>query len=273
MTGIHNTIIYEPLEKSRGAILFAYNTKVNYIDLAIKSAQLIKHFLKIPVTLITDQNFDNPIFDNVIIVDNDMQNTRAGNILWRNGNRFLAYFLSPYYETLLVDSDYVILDTKLEQLFNCTTDYRIFDDNIFLENYDAPRLNSMGRFSTNFLWATVIIFKKTQKTKLLFDLVKNIQKNYNFYYDLYQIGINNFRNDFAFGIADNIINGYGKEINCAIPWKMMSLNRVDNLDYIDDSLVIKSDNQTIISPMQSLHIMDKEFLLSEKFNKFLKQIL
>lgn len=273
MTGIHNTTIYEPLGKSRGAILFAYNTKVNYINLAIKSAQLIKHFLKIPVTLVTDQNLFNPIFDNVIVKENDMQNTREGNISWRNGNRFLAYNLSPYDETLIIDSDYIILDTKLEQLFNCTTDYRIFDDNIFLENYDATRSNSMGRLSINFLWATVIIFKKTLKTKLLFDLVKSIQKNYNFYYELYQVNINNYRNDFAFAIADNIINGYSKEINCAIPWKMMSLNKVDNLDCINVNLIIKSGNKTIISPLQSLHIMDKEFLLSEKFDRFLKKLL
>jgi hypothetical protein len=33
-------------------------------------------------------------------------------------------------------------------------------------------------------------------------------------------------------------------------------------------LIIRFQNKTVVSPLQSLHIMDKEFLLSDTFDKF-----
>lgn len=266
MNGMQNIINYNQLGKSRGIVLFAYNTKFNYVNIATQSAKIAKLHLNLPVTLITDQNIDNDLFDNIIIDTNQFENFRSEGTIWRNGNRHRAYELSPYDETLLIDSDYIILDKKLLELFNVTQDYRIFQSTNFL---DINTHNKMGHLKLDFLWATALIFKKTLKTKLLFELVKNIQNNYQYYYDLYQIPDSNFRNDYAFTIADYILNGYGYDKNCYIPWPLISINELETLELYKNSLVIKNKNNSIISPIQSLHILDKAFLLSDKFTNFL----
>ncbi len=261
-----NIVNFNQLEKSKGVVLFAYNTdNVDYISISKNSAYFIKKFLKLPISLITDQNISNDIFDKIIIDKNDFKNTREDNINWRNGNRFRAYELSPYDETILLDSDYIVMDNSLLKLLNTTQDYRIFQHTEFLDIKHATR---MGPMSLEFLWATGIIFKKTLKTKLLFDMVRNIQKNYLYYYDLYQISSNKFRNDFAFTIANNIINGYAIDINCIIPWKLMTIHKLNSLEIKDNMLIIRFQNKTVVSPLQSLHIMDKEFLLSDTFYEF-----
>jgi len=261
-----NTVSSNRLEKSKGIVLFAYNTdNVDYLSIAEKTAHFIKKFLKLPITLITDQNISHNIFDKIIVDENKFQNTREQNLNWRNGNRYKAYELSPYDETILLDCDYIIMDDSLLKLFNTTHDYRIFQHTKFL---DIEHATKMGPMSLDFLWATGIIFKKTLKTKLLFDMVRNIQKNYLYYYELYQINSNKFRNDFAFTIANNIINGYAIDTNCIIPWKLISIHKLNSIEVADNMIVIRCKDRTIISPFQNLHIMDKEFLLSETFTKF-----
>ena len=62
-------------------------------------------------------------------------------------------------------------------------------------------------YSIPMLWATVFYFSKANKSsKILFDLIKHIQENWNFYRLQYQIIGNNYRNDFAFSIALHIMS-------------------------------------------------------------------
>ena len=61
--------------ESKGALLFAFNTDTDYVGIADQSARLIRHFLDLPVTLVTDSSA-NPGFeyDQVIRIDNDSGN-------------------------------------------------------------------------------------------------------------------------------------------------------------------------------------------------------
>ena len=57
-------------EKSKGVILFAFNTSVDYVAIADQSSQLIQHNLKLTVTLVTDIDADPKFaYDQVIRVD------------------------------------------------------------------------------------------------------------------------------------------------------------------------------------------------------------
>ena len=119
-------------EKSRGILLFAFNTNaVDYVKIAERSAQLAKSTLGLPITLVTDSPATNTIFDRVIQVDNALQNYKPGqsNYVWRNGDRYRAYELSPYDETILIDSDYLILDDSILKLFDQEFDYVSLYDN------------------------------------------------------------------------------------------------------------------------------------------------
>jgi hypothetical protein len=261
-------------EKSRGAVVFAFNTTtVDYVDIAANAARLVKHTLNLPTTLITDKPVNNPAFDNVIIVENTFNNNRVGyegGTQWRNGNRYSAYALSPYDETLLIDSDYLVLDKSLLKLFDCTVDYKIMYNNQFLSK---PSTTKMGLVGLDFVWATVIVFKKTEYSSMLFGLVKRIQDNYHYYRNLYNITAGNFRNDYAFAIANHILNGYTKEEVHGIPWTMLTIdNVITSIDLQPTRMIIREETKATVIPKQNIHIIDKSYLTSENYKKFVDTI-
>ena len=51
---------YAKAEMSKGIVIFAYNGAYDYVDMARTSAALARRYLKLPVTLITDQAVDYP---------------------------------------------------------------------------------------------------------------------------------------------------------------------------------------------------------------------
>ena len=260
------------LAKSRGVVLFAFNTDVvDYVAIAEQSARLIHRTLNLPVTLITDKQTSTDHIDQTVIVENNINNVRKGyaNLTaWRNGNRYQAYELSPYDETLLIDSDYLMLDQSLLKLFDVTHDYQIMGSNKFLKAV-SPTL--MSATSIPQVWATAVVFKKTPKSQQLFALVGRIQRNYDYYRRLYNITATNFRNDFAFAIANNIINGYAQDN--LIPWTMLTAeNPIVNIESTANRLIIREDTQAYLIPRQNLHIIDKDYLTSNKFVELVDHI-
>lgn len=259
-------------EKSRGILLFAFNTNsVDYVKIAERSAKLARSTLGLPLTLITDIPVIDTVFDHVIQVDNTLQNTKPGqsNYVWRNGDRYRAYELSPYDETILIDSDYLILDDSLSKLFQQNFDYRIMTHN---QNTLGDWNETMGIFSLQYQWATVILFRKAPKSKMLFDLAGRIQRNYRYYTNLYHIRGSQFRNDYAFTIANNILNGYNQGMTDGIPWKMVTFaDGIDSITIDDNNIItVKEFNKAYLIPKQNIHIMDKNYLLSDNFGDFVK---
>lgn len=254
--------------KSEGVVLFAWNTAtVDYVRIANQAARLIHQTLNLPVTLITDQLHAHTDIDQTIIVANDHVNVRKGyaNLTtWRNGDRYRAYELSPYDTTLLLDSDYLQLDCSLLNLFEVTADYQIMTNNQFISASNTPL---MGPVSLPMVWATAILFKKTAKAQQLFDLVGRIQRNYDYYRKLYNIQATNFRNDYAFAIANNIINGYALDAQHCIPQTMLTIDGVVNhIEISKDRLIVRTDSTAHIIPKQNIHIIDKDYLLSDSFD-------
>lgn len=256
--------------KSRGIVLFAFNTdSVNYIHIAEQASRLIRHTLNLPVTLVTEAGVSSDCFDQIVYTENTINNYRvgyAGGTNWRNANRYIAYELSPYDETLLLDSDYLVLDDSLIKILDSTQDYNIITQN---QNMSQSMNSLMGQI--NFVWATVIAFKRTDKSRLLFDLVQRIQHNYSYYRKLYNIQQRNFRNDYAFAIADNILNGY--TLSRGIPWSMLTLeNLISKIELHQNKLVVREDNTAHVIPRQNIHIIDKEYLQSTAYAEFVEQI-
>ena len=260
-------------ENSEGVVLFAFNSTINYVQIAERCARLVEYYLKLPVTLITDSPEQITYkFDHIILAENKVDNYKSAfnSILWRNANRYQAYELSPYYKTLLIDSDYLILNNSLLKLFNQTFDFQIMQYNQTLtENWNLD----MGNTSLPYLWATVIMFNKTLKSKQLFDLVGRIQRNYNYYIKLYNIRERNFRNDYAFTIANLILNGYDTNTKSNIPWTMLTLeNEINSLELKNNFIVVREQERAYMLPKQNIHILDKEYLLSDNFTQFIDKI-
>lgn len=262
-------------EKSKGVVIFASNTEqINYLEIASRCARLVHHTLGLPVTLITDsQGYQNPLFDRIInIAAVDDSNTKYYNNkswTWRNKSRYSAYELSPYDTTVLIDADYLALTKNLAKLLNGNFDYLIMENS---HNPQEVLTQPMARGSINYLWATVVIFNKTPVSQSLFDLVRRIENRYSYYCAMFNIFNQSYRNDYAFAIADLVINGYKLEKNKRIPWSMFTFDdEIKALEYRNKSIVIRTANRAFISPVQDIHVMDKMYLLSDNFNNFIEQ--
>ena len=258
--------------KSRGVLLFAFNTNaVNYVQIADQAARLVHHTLNLPVTLVTDSKAITKHIDHTIMVKNTFQNVRKGyaNLTpWRNGDRYQAYTLSPYDQTILIDSDYLMLDQSLSSLLDVCADYQIMCTNQCLTKTSSRLIDIT---SIDQVWATAIVFNRTDKSQRLFNLVGRIQRNYTYYRKLYNIRATNFRNDFAFAIANNIINGYTQDN--MIPWSMLTAeNTITSIEQMNNSLIIRETNRAHIVPYQNLHVVDKDYLTSFKFEQFVNSL-
>jgi hypothetical protein len=267
-----NTTISKSNVKSKGVVVFAFNTSVDYVAIADQTSQLIAHNLQLPITLITDHNAEPQFtYDQVIRVDQQgaTYRTEDANIQWRNFGRYLAYELSPYDETILLDTDYLVLDGSLLNLFETDFDYKLMHHNC---DEQGASYEQMGNTSLPFIWATVILFRKTERARMLFDLVGKIQRNYNYYRLLYNIREGNYRNDYAFAIANIILNGYSINEEQGIPWRMFTLtSKIDRL--VVDSANVRAyfkDRKPLFLPNQNIHVMDKAYLQTDQFKNFVR---
>ena len=256
---------YEKSEKSRGAVIFANNTDtVDYLSIAEANARLIDRYLSLPTTILTSTT-DTPINRRY-----DVTNQQV--VEWKNFGRSQAFDLSPYDETLLIDADYLIMDDAFAKIFDTLGDYVIPDKNLYATCPDTHE--TMGEYSLPFVWATAVFFKKTDRSRQLFDFVKQIEKNYSYYRALYNIKDSNYRNDYAFAIAHYVINGYSISCREFLPWPIVTIPGIlDALEINNDRLTIRTPDRAYVSPKQSIHILSKTYLQSDKFHKFVESAL
>lgn len=259
---------------TRGAVLFAFNSpKFNYYRMAEFTAKRINHFLELPVTIVTDENSlpENPEynFDNIILEEPNKDNFRDWG-QWINKDRYKAYNLSPYDETLLLDVDYVVNSNKLLKAFDTYTDFACHDTTEFLMQPNLPQ-EMLSVYSYNTLWATAVIFKKTTKAKQVFECLEMVQKNFDHYANIHNFINVTFRNDYALTIALNIVNGHLKEKSNVIPWNLIHIGKntkvfKNNNDLYDTEYTIMFDNwkrgkikkEYIVVKDMDFHMMNKE---------------
>lgn len=260
--------------ESRGVVVFAFNTATDYVAIADQTSRLISFNLNLPVTLITDQASEPKFaYDSIIRIDNNEGNNFIGSDTkkqWRNFGRYLAYELSPYKETILLDTDYLVLDDSLLTLFKTEFDYKLMHHNA---TETGPSYEIMGETSLPFVWATIVLFRKTERARLFFNLVGRIQRNYNYYRALYNVRERNFRNDYAFAMANNIISGYNLNEDQGMPWPMFTVERKINCMMLTDNFIqVYYDDEATVIPYQNIHVMDKEYLQSRDFTQIVEAI-
>jgi hypothetical protein len=245
--------------KSKGVVLFATNTDtVDYVAIAHRAERLINHYLGLPVTMVEGTRRPNRRY-----------NVDSGQFeQWNNTGRSMAYDLSPYDQTILLDCDYLVFDDNLLKVLESNVDYKIARHNRFVDHADH---NTMGKHSLPFLWATIVVFDRTPKSQMLFDLVARIERNYAYYCRLYNVRDTIYRNDYAFTMADNILNGYCQDNANYLPWPMISVaNPIDSLELRDQKLLLKVKDQAHVLPKQNLHILSKAFLMSDACERLIE---
>lgn len=213
---------------TRGAILFAYNSaKYDYYKMAEATAKRINHFLDLPVTVITDEesleSSTGYIFDKTVIAEPDKNNIRDWGV-WINKGRYQAYELTPYDETILIDTDYMVNSNRLLKTFDTCIDFCCHDTTSFLMYPDAPQ-EILSAYSYKTLWATVVTFRKTTRTKQIFECLEMVQTNYDHYANIHSFVGGVYRNDYALTLALRIANGHITLPGDIIPWNLVHVGK------------------------------------------------
>ena len=265
MNGIFNTMNSNASVKSKGVVIFANNTStVDYVAIAKQAQRLVEHVWQLPVTIISD-GVSQPRNTRYSIDSNKFEQ-------WNNRGRSTAYDVSPYDQTIVIDCDYLVFDTNLLKIINTVDDYAIARHNIFVDNEWAP--TTMGPYSLPSLWATVLVFNRTERAKMLFDLVKRIETNYPYYRQLYNLKESNYRNDYAFTIADLILNGYTQDPKNYLPWPIHTVGSpIESLTLSGPRLLLKTKQSAQVLPRQDLHIISKSFLLSKQLDDLISEVV
>jgi hypothetical protein len=220
---------------SKGFLIFAHNNEeVDYGKLALTCSLMLKSKLKHnDVCLVTDQGtidwlrksmgeeMVNYAFQHIEVLSYDvvkaknaMRNFRDSasttkSLTWLNSTRSSAYELSPFDETIMIDSDVLVQDNMFDLVWGNDEDILINREVLTLE-YKKPhaneiRLDGMG---IPMYWATQVYFRKGERAKLLFELVEHIKQRYEYYQYVYEFPGKLFRNDYAFSIAIHMLNGF-----------------------------------------------------------------
>ena len=114
---------------TRGILLFCFDTEhTKYHRILEKCVHLIKKNLKLEITVVTDyQTFKKikPLgFINYKFIEPELGNKKNG-AEWRNVDRHMAYELSPYDTTLVMDIDYFAFTDNLRQFLDTKYDFLV----------------------------------------------------------------------------------------------------------------------------------------------------
>ena len=274
----------------KGFLIHAYNNEeLDYGTMALCCALLIKKHLTINSTaLVTssdtirwllsqyDQKVVESAFDEVIVVDIERNvgqrtfyDTRytAKKQPYYNTNRVDSYVISPWDETILLDADYLVLDSTFDLVWNSVEDIMVNKvvkdlNSTTISNIVDTRINEIG---IPLYWATAIYFKKTPRIKSIFDVVSFVKDNYQYYSYLYKLPPSAyFRNDYAFSIALHMVSGrFENDGIKSLPNPIMNIS-TENDDFIefkDGSAFFISEKEQgqfkLHKMMTNVHVMNK----------------
>lgn len=240
-----------------GALIFAFDTEhTRYLHMAAWCAERVKHWLNIPVAVVTNnpEAEQESVFDRVIYADPLGENSRwfgdlEQHVPWHNSNRVDAYTVTPWDQTLVLDADFVVNSDRLGLVLDCPHKFMCFRSAYNLARPDEKFLDSFGTYRFPMYWATVMMFRKSNTAQYIFDAMQMVRENWQHYRDLYHIAQPTYRNDYALSIALGIVSGQTMKVD-TIPWGMPSAVPENTLTCMEDDLFEITYNDAQGKPKQ-----------------------
>jgi hypothetical protein len=134
---------------SKGIIVLAQNNSVdNYVDQACLLAMSLKIHNTVPISLVTDDNVPEEyvdLFDQIIPIP---FGDKAKNSDWKIENRWKLYYCSPYKETIVMDTDMLVLQ-NIDSWFDFLSKYKMF--------FTSKVLNYRGTESNTFYYRKTFV--------------------------------------------------------------------------------------------------------------------
>lgn len=264
---------------TNGVLLFATNNEsLDYIKQAEYCASRIKKYMNVPVALVTNNDVENDTFDHIIkIQSSNTKNYRRfydgtlshKKLSFKNLDRSIAYDITPFDQTIVMDTDYIVSNDVLCNAFDSLHDFMIYKNAVDLCEW--RNLNEFDYISTTgieFYWATVFYFKKTNANRCLFNLITHIKENYEYYRSLYQISSPLYRNDFAFSIAIHMLNGFtSNKFATEMPGKMyFTIDRDECMQINDTKMNFLVQRQNRLGEYNAVSVSGLNVHIMNKFS-------
>jgi hypothetical protein len=254
----------------QGFLLFVHdNEKIKYSLQALWQAHRIKKFLDKPVSIVLDSDtaeFLNTVdtlweeyFDQVIISNVKTSQQRLyldQHLTFNNVDRSEAWELTPYDETIVIDTDILIQSSILNNLWGYASDLVVCKTSTDLYGRVDQEFERISDKGVNFYWATVFYFKKTEESKIFFDQCKYVKSNYEWYRHFYSLNSGPIRNDFVWSIA---LHNLGISNRCpVIPWNLKRSNNSDFIYTMTDTATrfLTKDGICLVRD-QDVHVLNK----------------
>lgn len=275
---------------SKGYLMLAQNNKDNYIDQACTCAMSL-HITNpgVKVSIVTNDDIPQKyqtLFDNIIKIpwtDNASQSK------WKIENRWKLYHASPYDETVVLDTDMLVLQ-DISGWFNLLKNYELFvtdkvydyrgniiTDDFYRKTFTANNLPN--------LYVGYHYFKKSNFAKEFYSWVELVSNNWELFYG-------NFAKkeypkkqsmDLNFSIATKILDCEMQITNNTIKYPSFThmKNRIQGWKTPKDTWQLKigtyftDDLQLFIgNHLQTgiFHYTEKDFLTNDIMKKYVKRL-
>jgi hypothetical protein len=254
---------------TKGVVFYAKNNGFfDYIAQAEVAALLVKHFMDVPVALICDKSEtpDTDRFDEIINIDFDAGNIRryedGKHHDYFNINRLDVFDITPFDETLVLDTDYLVQNRALDSIWGCSETMLMNSKARQATQWPEGLLNTvLGIGYPNMYWFTACYFKKHNPfVKEFYELAKEVQQNYKYYASVYGVGSKLVRNDYIMTITAHIIGGAAHNFIKPLPVQQINSweDEIIALDYEKIVLNNPNDPWPVVLHGQNLHLIQKQ---------------
>jgi len=175
-----------------------------------------------PICLVTDSETRKTIkpslFQQIIEVepvtkDTNIRNYRDGDngsekAIYHNDTRARAFDLSPFTETLVLDTDYLVFDNSLDRVWGSRNDLMMNKSIASVQAETPSKVFRLDDVSVPMFWATAFFFRKTDKARRFFKIVGYVAERFDYYALLYNYRSAIYRNDHVFSVANHVASGY-----------------------------------------------------------------
>lgn len=260
------------------ALLIKKKLKLNNVALVTNEGSMT-YLKSITDNDLIDYAFDIVIYNDVIDGNSSIRvfkDTRYTEFKdrYQNINRINAYNITPFEQTMVLDTDYLMLDSTMDLVWDCDEDFLCNRKTITLdhEKNSFGFNNRFNEMSIPLYWATAMYFRKSDRSQSIFELINFIKENYEYYGYLYSYQpCGYFRNDFALSMAIHIIDNcmeYGSVKPLPVNHILVSLDFDEIHAFKNGKFHITSEPEQgsfkLHKVVNNVHIMNKRAILRYK---------
>lgn len=250
----------QKLLNDQGILIYNFSSHIDYNKIAELCVRQSKKYLPdIPIMSVGQPLKGADLHHNLDVPQTNKKVFGNVSRTWHNLARHLSYQISPWYRTIVIDSDFLIMSNQLKKLFQSNQQILMHREWYDITN-DKISVIPVGKSQIEMLWATVLKFDKTLEVGEFFNLWQKVILNYKYYAKLFSFSPHVIRNDFAVSIALKQLVNFGSIDHCVIPWSIATTRDNVKVKKISKQDILLSDNISDFKVNFDCHVLNKESL-------------